>query len=387
MRADRPPVTIAMSEPDRPAAEMLRRLTDRRVFEQLLAADSLTRAEIAARTGISKPTISESVRRLAEGGLVLESGRQVGGRGRAGTYCRLRAEHAAALAVSVGPDGVVADAFDLQNRPLAHAEQPVRAPVDGAALRPIVRAVAEAVRDRTEGAFRSCVVSLAGPVDRQTRQLAPSAYAPFLVGGFAPAEVLRDLSPVVEVDNDVNWAALAERELGNATDLDDFVLCYLGEGIGGAVVIGGSVVRGSRGLAGELAYARTTGRGGRSRTLVACLQGWDLLQPGSVAIDVRRVRSVLEGRSAADRRRAGEIAGAVAGVLSSIVALLDPQGVLVGGPWGNTPGFLDLVVDRLPPSAGAVLVLRPTALTEAPYRAGVRSRAVAAARRAVVDDF
>ena len=47
---------------------------------------------------------------------------------------------------------------------------------------------------------------------------------------------------MVEIDNDVNWAALAERVQGNATDLDDFVLCYLGEGVGGAVVIDGSVV-------------------------------------------------------------------------------------------------------------------------------------------------
>ena len=61
-------MTITASEPDRPTAEMLRRLTDRRVFEQLLDADSLTRAEIAARTGISKPTISESVRRLTDAG-------------------------------------------------------------------------------------------------------------------------------------------------------------------------------------------------------------------------------------------------------------------------------------------------------------------------------
>lgn len=380
-------MTITASEPERPTAELLRRLTDRRVFEQLLAAESLTRAEIAARTGISKPTISESVRRMTDAGLVVETGRQVGGRGRAGTYCRLRTDHAAALAVSLGPDGVVADTFDLRNQPLAHAERPVRAPVDDAEVRPILLAAVADVRGETEGAVRSCVVSMAGPVDRQTGRLAPSAYAPFLVGRFAPAEVLADLSVAVEVDNDVNWAALAERELGNATDLDDFTLCYLGEGIGGAVVIGGSVVRGSRGLAGELAHARTTGPGGRSLRLFECLAAWDLLVPGSTAIDVRRVRGVLADGSAADRRRAGEIAGAVAGVISSVIALLDPQGVLVGGPWGSAPGFLDLVADRVASSADGTLVLRPTALTEAPYREGVRLRAVAAARQAVADDF
>lgn len=380
-------MTITASEPERPTAEMLRRLTDRRVFEQLLSAESLTRAEIAARTGISKPTISESVRRLTDAGLVVQSGRQVGSRGRAGTYYRLGTDHAAALTVSIGPDGVVADTFDLKDRPLAHAERPVLAPVGWADLQPILRAAVAAVREQTAAAVRSCVVSMAGPVDRRTGQLAASAYSPFLVGGFAPREVLRDVAPVVEVDNDVNWAALAERECGNATDLDDFTLCYLGEGIGGAVVIDGHVVRGSRGLAGELAHVRTTGPGGRSSTLFECFAAWDLLVPGSEAIDVGRVRTVLEGRSAADRRRAGEIARAVAGAISSVVALLDPRGVLVGGPWGSASGFLDLIAERLTVSADARLALRPTALSEAPYRTGIRIRAVAAARQAVADDF
>jgi DNA-binding transcriptional ArsR family regulator len=192
-------VTITTSEPERPTADMLRRLTDRRVFEQLLSVDSLTRAEIAARTGISKPTISESVRRLTDAGLVVESGRQVGSRGRAGTYYRLGTDETAALAVSIGPDGVVADTFDLKDRPVAHAERPVRAPVEGADLRPILLATVAAVREQTEGAIRSCVVSMAGPVNRWTGQLAASAYSPFLVGAFAPREILRNMAPAVEV--------------------------------------------------------------------------------------------------------------------------------------------------------------------------------------------
>jgi predicted NBD/HSP70 family sugar kinase/biotin operon repressor len=380
-------VTITASEPERPTAELLRRLTDRRVFEQLLSADSLTRAEIAARTGISKPTISESMRRLTDAGLVVESGRQVGSRGRAGTYYRLGAEHAAALAVSIGPDGIVADTFDLQDRPVAHAEQPVAAPVEGSALGPLLRATVATVREETPGTIRGCVVSMAGPVDRRTGQLATSTYSPFLAGAFAPGEILGPVAPVVEVDNDVNWAALAERERGNATDLDDFTLCYLGEGIGGSVVINGDVVRGSRGLAGELAHARTTGPGGRSATLVECFAAWDLLVPGSAAIDVGRVRAVLEGGAAADRSRTGEIAAAVAGAISSVVALLDPQGVLVGGPWGCADGFVDQIAERLDVPAAGEVALRPTALTQAPYRTGIRIRAVAAARQAVADTF
>jgi predicted NBD/HSP70 family sugar kinase len=366
---------------------MLRRLTDRRVFEQLLEAESLTRAEIAARTGISKPTISESVRRLTEAGLVVESGRQAGGRGRAGTYCRLRTETTAALAVSVGPDGIVVDTFDLKSCPLAHIEQSVPAPVDGHALEPILLQAVQAAVDGTPGTVRSCVVSVAAPVDRQTGRLVHLSYSPFLVGEFDPGGTLSAVAPVVEVDNDVNWAALAEHQQGNAADLENFALCYLGEGIGGAVMVGGAIVGGTRGMAGELARALTTGPGGRSRRLFECFADWNLLRPGSEAIDVALVRTVLDGRSPADRRGRDQIAAAVAGALSSVVALVDPQGILIGGPWGSAPGLIDLIAERLDPVADPPLLLRPTALTHAPYRDGIRIRAIAAARQSVADDF
>src|SRR3954452_15330397 len=169
-------MTITAEEPRRPSLEMLRRLTDRRGVEQLLEAESLTRAEIAARTGISKPTISESVRRLLDAGVVLEGGRQSGSRGRDGTYCRLRTDTTAALAVSVGPDGIVVDTFDVKNQPIAHVEQPVPAPIAGAAWEPILLHAPKAAADDTPGAVRSCVVSVAAPVERRTGQLVPHRY-------------------------------------------------------------------------------------------------------------------------------------------------------------------------------------------------------------------
>src|SRR4051794_7555366 len=268
-------MTITAEEPRRPSLEMLRRLTDRRVFEQLLEAETLTRAEIAARTGISKPTTSESVRRLLDAGVVREGGRQSDSRGRAGTYCRLRTDTTAALAVAVGPDGIVVDTFDLKNQPIAHVEQPVPAPIDGATLEPLLLDAAQAAAEQTPGAVRSCVVSVAAPVDRRTGRLVPPRYAPFIQGTFDPRRSLSRFEPGIEVDNDVNWAALAEHQQGNATDLEDFALCYLGAGIGGALVVGGAVVGGARGMAGELAGGGAPCSGGGGGPLVPgfCARG------------------------------------------------------------------------------------------------------------------
>src|SRR4051794_3268692 len=52
----------------KPTLELLRSLSDEHVLRALMARRRATRAEIAVATGLSKPTVSESVRRLSEAG-------------------------------------------------------------------------------------------------------------------------------------------------------------------------------------------------------------------------------------------------------------------------------------------------------------------------------
>ena len=57
------------------------------------------------------------------------------------------------------------------------------------------------------------------------------------------------------MDNDVNLAAVAERQRGVGRDADGFALLWLGqEGLGLAIDIGGTLIRGARGGAGEIGY-------------------------------------------------------------------------------------------------------------------------------------
>ena len=52
------PMTDVQDTP-RASLALLRRITDRHVVDQLLRTEAMTRAEMAAATGISKPTVSE----------------------------------------------------------------------------------------------------------------------------------------------------------------------------------------------------------------------------------------------------------------------------------------------------------------------------------------
>src|ERR1700742_691753 len=95
----------------KPSLELVRSLTDEHVLRALMRHRRLTRAELAAETGISKPTAGESVRRLTEAGLVADTGERTAGgrgRGRVGTYYALAGDVGVALAVSLAPRGIVA---------------------------------------------------------------------------------------------------------------------------------------------------------------------------------------------------------------------------------------------------------------------------------------
>jgi predicted NBD/HSP70 family sugar kinase len=344
--------------PRLPSLDLLRQMTDRVVLEQLIEHEMLSRAEIATRTGLSKPTVSESIRRVAASGLVVEVGLQHGRRGRAGTNLQLGQDVGCAVSVHAGPDGVVAERRDVRGRLLAESRHEVAAPIAAGRLTTLLRTAVRQVLAGADAPVLATTISAADPVDQQTGRLVELPDSPFLTGELAPAEVLADLvEHPPTVDNDVNWAAVAEQRHGVATDLSEFVYCYLGAGLGLGLIGRGQVLHGHRGLAGEIAHVLTHGPDGQARRLVQCFADWGLARPGTAAIDVPAVNRILDGNTPADRRRRDEVVVALAAALSSLTALLNPQVVVLGGPWGVHPGLS-------PRLAGA--------LADAPVPAAVR---------------
>ncbi|NUR79529.1 MAG: winged helix-turn-helix transcriptional regulator, partial [Dermatophilaceae bacterium] len=151
----------------KPSLELLRSLTDEHVLRALMGRRRLTRAEVAALTGISKPTISEAFRRLEEAGAVVDTGERSHGRGRAGSYYSLSPSCGVALVVSISPRGVVAEAVDAFGDVTASAQVALDRGADaGRAARAMAEAVAAVAPDRAPGRMRTAAVSAADPVDR-----------------------------------------------------------------------------------------------------------------------------------------------------------------------------------------------------------------------------
>jgi predicted NBD/HSP70 family sugar kinase len=226
---------------------------------------------------------------------------------------------------------------------------------------------------------RLAVVSAADPVDRKTGRLVHLPDAPFLLGDLAPAEVLDELveGPVL-IDNDVNWAARAERAAAGV-GLDDFAYLYLGEGLGCAVVNDGIVRRGHAGLVGEIAHVITIGPGDRAIPFTEVFDSLGLRQPGSTAIDNEALLATIRGDDRDGRHALATVSRATCGVLAALVALADPELVVIGGTWGRSPVVLDAVATRFADLPRHVPI-RAARLSEQASLTGARAQALDALR-------
>ena len=368
----------------KPSQELLRSLTDEHVLRALMRHRLLTRAELSLETGVSKPTAGESVRRLTEAGLVVDTGRRTPGgrgRGRVGSYYALSPAIGTALAVSIAPDGVVAELLDAYGSLVARAEVGIGRPahphdVDAALATAVDGVHRSAMSSREDGPQdggnvrpRLAVVSAADPVDRHSGRLLQLPDAPFLLGELDPVAVLagRVNGPVL-VGNDVNWAAEAERTV---SPLDDFAYLYLDEGLGCAIVSDGEVRRGHHGLAGEVAHLITVGPQGRAMPLIEVFGALGLRRPHSTAIDVERLME--EARP--------EVVTAVGGLIAAVATLIDPELVVIGGRWGSW--MIDAIAAETAKLPRPVPVRAASVRTE-PSLTGARAEALHQLRELII---
>jgi predicted NBD/HSP70 family sugar kinase len=198
----------------------------------------------------------------------------------------------------------------------------------------------------------------------------------------------------------VNLAAMAERAAGAAQGTDDFVLVWIGVGLGLATMLGGRLHRGVGGAAGEIGYLPVPGvplpqdithpATGAFQSLVGA-QAVLPLAAGygfGAATAAGAVRAAIAAVGAAGRRReAGEqflaeLASRVATGVAAICVVLDPGLVVLGGEVGLAGGIslADLVaaeVGRISPAKPEVV---PTGISGGPVLRGAILAAVDQAR-------
>ena len=315
------------------------------VFAQLAGLVRATRPQLATACALSKPTVSVAMSELETAGLVERDGTAHGLTGRSAAVYRLARKAGYVLAVDRGSTQVSFRAIALDGSLLdeGHTSHPDRA----------WSMIGDALGQRADdGPLRTAVVAVSDVVlpdqaaDPMTAERVRRAVASLRLPEAVP----------VAVENNVNCAAIAELHDGGDGDRDTFVYLQVGVGIGAGIVIGRRLLRGRNGAAGEvarLAYPWTDGREPGREALEARL--------GSPGL-MRLVGSVWRGGEGGDgplpedpeavfalagqgHERAGalvaEHAAEVGKLAASLVSVLDPGLVILGGGVGRNPLLTD----------------------------------------------
>jgi predicted NBD/HSP70 family sugar kinase len=324
---------------------LLRAINDRAALELLLDRGPLSRSQLGALTGLSKPTASQLLARLESAGLVVPVGTTAGRPGPGAQLYEINPEAAFVAGLDVNAARIRVAVADITGTVVAEhrVDTPGRQATGTAErVREAVDATVAAVGlDRAT--LRQVVIGTPGALDPGTGKL---RYAPHLPGWHSPRmleELTGELGVPVAVENDVNLAAIAEQRLGAAKGVADFVLLWIEDGVGAAVVLAGRLHRGHTGGAGEVGYMPLPGAPLIRNVRRENSGGFQQLTGAPAVLALAREHGI-SARTAAEAvtaavaaARSGDsavltgLARRIATGLAAIVAVIDPELVLLSG--------------------------------------------------------
>lgn len=267
------------------------------------------------------------------------------------------------IGVDIGGTKIAAGVVDERGRLMAQTTRPT----DPTDPDQIEAAVAEAVRDLIADypgvtAVGVAAAGFVGP-DRRTLLFAPNiAWRNHPLGD----RLAERIGLPVIIENDANAAAWAEYRFGQGQGTQDMVMLTVGTGLGGAVIVGGRLIRGAFGAAAELGHMKIVPDGhycgcGHEGCWEAYASGTALAKLAqSIATTdpegARRMLAIADGdpltgaHVTAAARQQDPVAirmlwrfGWYLGVgIATLAAVTDPEVVVVGGGIASAAGDLIL---------------------------------------------
>jgi predicted NBD/HSP70 family sugar kinase len=390
---------------------LLRELNDRAALELLLVDGPLTRAQLSERTGVSKVTVSQMLARLEERALVMIAGEQAGGRGPNAALYSVIPSSAYVAGLYVDFDLVSVAIADVAGNQVAEVSMDPHGVDDPIGL--VREAIGQACANAgiSSEILSAVVIGSPGVLDPRTGAPRLAVNLPTWQEGVLDA--LREvLHTPVQIENDVNLAAMAERAGGAAAGLDDFAFVWLGTGLGLASVIGGQVRRGIGGAAGEIGWMPVYGAplpvgnehpgkaglqalaGGLAVQALAAQHGFDGATPAdavaaaaadAAAADAAAADATAEGNGSPGSAGAAfldDLAQRVSIGVAAVCVVLDPGLVVLGGPVGKAGG--SALATRVAAEVSRICLARPavaaTTAADEPVLRGALQSALAQAR-------
>jgi beta-glucoside kinase len=159
------------------------------------------------------------------------------------------------------------------------------------------------------------------------------------------------ISLPVEIENDGNCAAIAEKMSGNAKNCTDFICMTVGTGIGGGIFIGGKLLRGYTFKGGEFGFMITQSSGDamhNTSSTTALIRSYKNLKGinDNEKIDGETIILKAENDYLV-RRLVDDWIKKLSYGIFNLAATLNPQKILIGGGIFNQQGLINKINHQL----------------------------------------
>lgn len=239
----------------------------------LRAQGRLTRAQLAAATGLSRSATAAGVAALLAAGLITEepTGPTPGagaGPGRPSGYLVPARPAGAIVGLDFGHTHLRVAVADSNAAVLETAEESLDVDGDAGSAIDAAERLITAVLNRAgvdRGQVRALAAGIPGPLDRQRRVVTSPTILRSWIDLPASDALSQRLGLPVVTENDANLGALGEMNFGAARGCRDFLYIKASHGIGAGLVLGGRIYHGSAGIAGEIGHTPLPGENNRCR--------------------------------------------------------------------------------------------------------------------------
>lgn len=361
-----------VGRPLRPSGKLLQEDARRHhrslLLQKLFREGPASRADLSRSSGLTRVTVSDLVGDMLAEGLVSELGAPAQARvGKPPTLVGLSVDSTHVVGIDLsGTDRMSGAVLNLAGQVQARRELPRDGAVGEEAVA-LVHRLARELMALTDRPVLGVGVGSPGVVD----EVGTVIDAPNLAWSDTPLAtgLAKDLGVPVFVANDANTAVLGEHTFGESGD-GGLLVVRVGTGVGAGLVLGGSLLHGHLGAAGEIGHVVVDPDGERC----ACSRTGCLETVLAVPRLRRRLADIKDTDVGADRDAEHDAALTQVGeqlgvVLAPVVGMLNPHEIVLSGPTELLDGPLREAADRTirartMPVSSEGLVVRTSTLGE-----------------------
>lgn len=361
--------------------DLVRKINQQRIMKIVSEQNPIGIPQLIKLSGLSRPTVDQIVELFLENGLIRESGFTQGRPGRKAALYELDPNTGFGVGVDLGGSKIACAIADVGGKILANIYEPINPNGGTEIIAQIIEMIQKITKEVGITADKIKQISIGTPgIISDDGKLSLGANIGNL-DGMHLASILKKLFDVeVDVENDLNLAAVGEYLHGAAKEVMNFALIQLGTGIGAGLFIDGQLVRGSRGAAGEVSFLPLFGNpedpwaieNGLAESVVGTkgiLRRYQELIGAKTDLTVKEIFTLAGKGDSTANQIVEEIGKHLAYIAVSIKAIADPEIIVLGGgigsnsillprvqKWAKTlvPFDIDIRITNLDAKAGVV---------------------------------